>query len=91
LLTLLRYLILLPALGPLLYYGLAILAGWDYFRRVKKKPAPDHTSAPPVSILKAVRGVDREAYENFASMCRLDYPEYEIVFAVADENDPVIP
>jgi ceramide glucosyltransferase len=91
LLTSLRYLVLLPALGPLMYYALAIFAGWDYFRKVKKQPAPDHAFAPPVSILKAVRGVDREAYENFASMCRLDYPEYEIVFAVADENDPVIP
>src|SRR5262249_41199962 len=38
-----------------------------------------------------VRGVDREAYENFASFCRLDYPEYELVFAAADSNDPVVP
>ena len=35
-----------------------------------------------------MRGIDRGAYENFASMCELDYPDYEIVFAVADHNDP---
>ena len=90
-LTSLRYLVLLPALGPLVYYGLAIFAGWDYFRKLKKQPAPDHAFAPPVSILKAVRGVDGGGYENFASMCRLDYPEYEILFAVAGDHDPVIP
>jgi len=91
LLTSLRYLVLLPALGPLVYYGIAILAGWEYLRKLRKLPELDRTFAPAVSILKPVRGVDREAYENFASMCGLDYPEYEIVFAVGDEDDPVIP
>ena len=35
--------------------------------------------------------MDREAYENFASFCHLDYPEYELVFAVSDTEDQIIP
>lgn len=89
--TSLRYLILLPALGPLVYYVIAILAGLEYFRKLRNLPEFDRSFAPPVSILKPVRGVDREAYENFASMCDLDYPEYEVVFAVGEADDPVIP
>ena len=86
----LRALILLVALSPLIYYGLAVYAGLSFFRWKKRLPPLDRSYAPPISILKPVRGVDREAYENFASMCELDYPEYEIVFAVAEKDDPVI-
>ncbi len=84
------YLILLPALAPLIYYAVAIYAGRRFFRRKKKLTGIDRSFAPPVSILKPVRGVDREAYENFASMCELDYEPYEIVFAVAELDDPAI-
>jgi len=88
---LLRWFVLLPAIAPLVYYCLAIYSGFVYFRRLRKLPPPDRSFAPPVSILKPVRGLDHHAYENFASFCGLDYPEYEILFAVADPDDPVIP
>ena len=89
--TELRYFVLLPALAPLLYYCLAIFSSWDYFRRIKKLTSIEPHLSPPVSILKPVCGVDRGVYENFASMCRLDYPEYEIVFGVGEGDDLVVP
>jgi len=85
------YLVLLPALGPLVYYCLAIYSGWIYFRKIERFSPPKSNKIAAVSILKPVRGVDHEAYENFASMCQLDYPEYEIIFGVGEADDPVIP
>ena len=78
------------AAGPLVYYLLAAYCAWEHFRRVRKMAAPDPSFRPAVSILKPVRGLDREAYANFASFCRLDYPEYEILFAVSSREDPAV-
>ncbi|GAC1633717.1 MAG: bacteriohopanetetrol glucosamine biosynthesis glycosyltransferase HpnI [Candidatus Acidiferrum sp.] len=90
-LTALRWAILLIALAPLAYYLLAIYCTWDYFKVAHRESASTGHFAPPVSILKPVRGIDREAYENFMSFCRQDYSQFEILFAVADADDPVLP
>ena len=90
-LHLMRSFVLVLAVAPLVYYMIAIYCGWSYFRVSRKPIQLDAHFTPPVSILKPVCGLDRGAYENFASFCRLDYPEYEILFGVTDENDPVIP
>ncbi len=44
--------------------------------------------SPPVSILVPVYGRDPEQAENFASLCRQEYPEYEVVFGALDSEDP---
>jgi len=85
-----RWIVLAAALAPFAYYLIAAYCAWDYFRQGRGL-APVGAFAPPVSILKPVRGVDEDAYANFASFCRLDYPAYEILFAVADPDDPVLP
>src|ERR1700686_2401309 len=90
-LSMLRLAVLMLAAGPLVYYLLSLFCTVEYFRALRKLPPRDDSFAPPVSILKPVRGVDQGAYENFASYCRLDYPEYELVFAMADPHDAVIP
>lgn len=70
------------------YYLVAAGCAVNFSRRRGVRRA---AYTPPLSILKPVRGLDREAYENFASFCRLDYPEYEVLFGVADANDPAVP
>lgn len=58
------------------------------FRRESGRPQP--AFAPPVSILKPLRGVDPQMYESFRSHCIQDYPEYEIIFGVSEADDPAV-
>lgn len=84
---------ILPAISCLYL----IVACWwvgVFFRssRMTNEPVEiAHDFAPPVSVLKPVRGLDQGAYENFASFCRQNYPRYEVLFAVADPNDEAVP
>jgi ceramide glucosyltransferase len=85
------YAFFLIAAIPFIYYLIAIYSTWHFFRASSTQNTTAPKFAPPVSILKPVRGLDPDAYENFASFCRQDYPEYEIVFCVGDGADPVLP
>jgi len=89
-LTPLKYAILAIAAVPFIYYVLAIWSTLRYFFQARKDLSPNVDFTPPVSCLKPIKGLDIEAYENYASFCRQDYPDYEIVFCV-DGDDPAFP
>jgi len=88
---LVQYLVPGIAATPFIYYIIALFSAWRFFRRSDDPVASNSSFTPPVSVLKPVRGLDPDAYDNFASFCRQDYPEYEIVFCVGDRSDPVLP
>ncbi len=88
--TIVDYVLLGIAAIPFIYLLLAIYSALRFFGKAAASNARKTDFTPPVSCLKPIRGLDPEAYENYASFCRQDYPEYEIVFCV-DEDDPALP
>ncbi len=72
-----------------------ILLTWSTWLTLKRfKTPPPHLDAPfgllPVSILKPLKGADPGLEQNLRSFFDIDYPEYEILFSVADSNDPAV-
>ncbi len=88
--TIAGYIVLMVAAIPGIYYLLAIYSSAHYFRVARRENPPNTDFFPPISCLKPIRGLDDDAYENYASFCRQDYPDYEILFCV-DGDDPALP
>ena len=85
--TLAYFLLLILCLLAIWYYCYAIYAAIEFFSQPTNLDPDFH---PPVTILKPICGLDIDTYENFASFCQQDYPEYQIIFGVQDDCDPSI-
>jgi ceramide glucosyltransferase len=54
-------------------------------------PQPSSTTFfPPISILKPLKGLDDDLFDNLVSFCEQDYPDYEIIFCLEEANDPAL-
>ena len=78
-------LLLLLSLSAIAYYGYAIYAANKFFAH---SPVYDEAFHPAVSILRPICGIDSKTYQNLASFCQQEYPEYQIIFGVQDPQDP---
>lgn len=67
--------------------SLAIAAGRLRLRRAPLRPA---ANAPAVSIVRPLCGIEALSEETLRAGFALDYPDYELIFCVADPADPVI-
>jgi ceramide glucosyltransferase len=77
------------ALFGMIIYAVQILA----VHRALRSPRNPNTESssfrfPPISILKPLKGLEDNLFDNLESFCSQDYPEYEIICSLQDENDP---
>ena len=78
----------LLALAGAAYFALCAWAAVRFRRQSKRTVRADF--APPVSVLKSLKGLDPHMYAAFRSHCLFDYPEYELLFGASDPNEPAL-
>ena len=49
------------------------------------------SSVPGVSILRPLKGLDTNLFDNLESSFKQDYPNFEILLSVANEQDKALP
>jgi len=78
--------------GSVFFYVLSMLAAASFRRHARQKLSQAQPSShlPPVSILKPLKGVDPNIWENFCSHCEQDYPQFQLIFGVSDPADPAV-
>jgi ceramide glucosyltransferase len=80
------------ALSSGVFLVLATLGAAKFHRDARRQrvAAAKIKSLPPVSLLKPVHGLEARLKENIESFFHLDYPEYEILFAAATEDNQAL-
>jgi ceramide glucosyltransferase len=72
--------------GSLVYCVLVVVAARSYLAQTKSKGGP----LASISVLKPLAGVDEGLETNLRSFFAQDHPEFELLFAVREADDPAV-
>jgi len=79
--------LVLAAVG-VVFYILACAATVAFCARARRAAPAAH---PPVAVLKAFRGADRDLAANLETFAKLDGGDVQVLFGCAEEQDPALP
>jgi len=82
---------LAPIIAGSIYSILCLLAVWRFRTHPRRSPGDTFSEWPGVTILKPVRGLEKNQEPNLRSACLQDYPEFQVVLSVQDPDDPALP
>lgn len=71
--------------------GMFYLLAVDSVRRLRSRPHKNTSALPPVSVLKPLAGREDGLEYFLETFFVQDYPQYELLFAVEQQDDPAVP
>lgn len=84
----LQGLCLIPVVGGSIFSLLTVATVKRFFERF---PHQNNHFTPPVSVLKPVRGLEKNLKRNLRTIATQDYPNYQVIYSVQDPQDSAYP
>ncbi|MDI6713953.1 MAG: ceramide glucosyltransferase [Thermodesulfovibrio sp.] len=74
----------------LILLGLSFIIYFFQVLALRKKLSEEipNSFTQPISIIKPLKGLDDNLFDNIESFCKQDYPEYEVILSLENRNDP---
>jgi len=63
---------------------------WIFFKKNRQGRKDSATALPPVSVIKPISGLEEGTLANLMSFCDQDYPDYEVIFSLSEEEEFMI-
>ncbi len=89
LIELVQIICLIPIIGGCVY---SILSVWSIRQFFNKTPInATEKFNPPVTVLKPVRGIEKDLKSNLRTISLQDWPQYQVIYSVQDPQDSALP
>lgn len=82
---------LIPIIGGSIYSILSVLTIRYFFRKTTPDINATEKFNPPVSVLKPLRGIEKDLKSNLRTISQQDWPEYQVIYSVQDPKDVALP
>jgi ceramide glucosyltransferase len=90
-LSFLQWACLVPVVAGSLYSLVCLVSVLIVRTQATAPPQVPTGGWPSVTILKPVHGLEKSLEKNLRSACLQNYPTYQVIFSVQNENDPALP
>ena len=82
---------LIPIISGCIYLILSVWTIRNFLRKTTTDINTTEKFHPPVTVLKPIRGIEKNLKSNLHTITVQDWPEYQIIYSVQDPQDSALP
>ncbi|MCL2928213.1 MAG: glycosyltransferase [Trichodesmium sp. MAG_R01] len=87
----LQIICLIPIISGCIYLILSVWTIRNFFRKTTTEINATEKFQPPVTVLKPIRGIEKNLKSNLHTITIQDWPEYQVIYSIQDPQDSALP